>query len=222
MSLGTRFRRLPAELQLAVARGMGRDATIEEWRRFERKSRDSIVTFDTLFAEWLSLQPSRSRFWHFAGNEEEIAFLAKHADSECLSFRCHGSPAYVGSAAQTKYIGALHGAVPRGCCGMVGGKRYARRMLLLAGMQSLQRQSARLATVATRPYGGRDTWRVDAMGWRVLRGGAMLAWRTDSGDSANGSSGSSRSGGVVAAEQPTSVPWMEGVDGCRRRAVLEY
>jgi hypothetical protein len=83
---------------------------------------------------------------------------------------------------------------------MVAGQRHAGRMLLLAGVQSVQRQGTKLATISTRPYGGCDTWRMDAMGRRVLRGGAMLAWRTDSGDSANGSSGSGCSGSDFAAE----------------------
>jgi hypothetical protein len=99
MSLDTRAVRLPAELQLAVARGMGRNATIGEWCQFQRESRGWSVKFDTLFAEWLFLQPSKSWFWHFAGNEEEVAFVAEHADSECTTFYYDGSSADEGSAA---------------------------------------------------------------------------------------------------------------------------
>lgn len=100
MSLGTRARRLPGELQLAVARGMGRNATIGEWCQFQRESRDWSVTFDALFAEWLSLHPSKSWFWHFAGNEEEVTFVAEHADCECMTSYYNGSPADTSSAAQ--------------------------------------------------------------------------------------------------------------------------
>lgn len=100
MSQGTRAEALPAELQLAVARGMGRNATLREWCQFQGESRGWGVKFDTLFAEWLSLQPSKSWFWHFPGNEEEVAFVAEHADGECTTFYCDGSSADESSAAQ--------------------------------------------------------------------------------------------------------------------------
>jgi hypothetical protein len=83
MSVGTRAQRLPRELQLAVARGMDRDATIGQWCRFQRESRSWSVSFDALFAEWLSLHPLKSWFWHFAGDEEEVAFVMEHVDGEC-------------------------------------------------------------------------------------------------------------------------------------------
>jgi hypothetical protein len=51
--------------------------SIGEWCQFQRESRDWSVTFDALFAEWLSLHPSKSWFWHFAGNEEEVTFVAE-------------------------------------------------------------------------------------------------------------------------------------------------
>jgi hypothetical protein len=84
MSLSTRAQRLPRELQLAVARGMDRDATIGEWCRFQRESRSWSVSFDALFIEWLSLRPSKCRFWHFAGDEEEVAFVVEHVDGEFI------------------------------------------------------------------------------------------------------------------------------------------
>lgn len=111
MSLGTQARKLPEELQLAVARGMGCDATIGEWCRFRWESKSWSVTFDTLFAEWLSLQPSQRWFWHFAGKEEEVALVAEHADCECTRPYHNGSPTDPFSASRLRYICALYSAV---------------------------------------------------------------------------------------------------------------
>ena len=57
------------------------------------------MTFDSLFMEWLSVQPSKRWFCHCAGIEEEIAFIAEHADCECTKSDHNGSPADTSSNA---------------------------------------------------------------------------------------------------------------------------
>ena len=74
------LQRVPLEVAWGLSRGMGAEATMEDWAHLEEAAIVSPERFLSLFTEWLRLQAAGSRFGPCKCTSTAIDFVRRYVE----------------------------------------------------------------------------------------------------------------------------------------------